>query len=124
GKPVAVTVDNFRRAESDTYFARFAKEGGFAKFKHERELAPIDNQTVIRLNRDTLYSFGVFDLDAGPVTVTLPSAGKRYMAMQVINEDHFALEVMSDTAPHTYTKERIGTRYVCFAIRTFVNPND
>ena len=51
-------------------------EGGFGKFKHEGELAPIDNQTVIRLNRDTLYSFGVFDLDAVPVTVTLPDAGK------------------------------------------------
>jgi hypothetical protein len=59
GKPVRVTVDNVHRAESDMSFARFAKEGGFGKFKHERELPPIDNQTVMRLNRDTLYSFGV-----------------------------------------------------------------
>jgi hypothetical protein len=81
GKPVRVTVDNFRRAESDTYFARFVQEGGLGKFKHERDLAPIDKQTVIRLNRDTLYSFGVFDLDAAPVTVRLPGPGKRYMAM-------------------------------------------
>lgn len=28
GKPMRVTVDNFRRAESDTYFARFVTEGG------------------------------------------------------------------------------------------------
>ena len=84
GNMMRVTVDNFRRAESDTYFARFVKEAGFGKFKHERELAPIDNQAVIRLNRDTLYSFGVFDLDAAPVTVTRPDAGKRYMAVQVI----------------------------------------
>jgi hypothetical protein len=26
--------------------------------------------------------------------------------------------------PHTLTKEKVGTRYVCLAIRTFVNPND
>src|SRR4030095_15725969 len=77
-KPVRVTVDNFRRAETDTYFARFVKEGGFAKFNTEREPARIDNQTVIRLNRDTLYSFGVFDLDAAPITVTLPDVGTRY----------------------------------------------
>ena len=38
--------------------------------------SPIDNQTVIRQNRDTLYSAAVFDLDAGPVTVTLPDRGK------------------------------------------------
>jgi hypothetical protein len=123
-KPVLVTVDNFRRAESDTYFARFMKEGGFGKFHHERELAEIDRQTVIRLNRDTLYSFGVFDLDAGPVTVTLPDAGKRFMAVQVIDEDHYAPDVFYAPGAHTLTKEKIGTRYVCLAIRTFVNPND
>ena len=100
------------------------KEGGFGKFKHERELAPIDNQTVIRLNRDTLYSFGVFDLDAAPVTVTLPDAGKRYMAMQVIDEDQYAPDVFYAPGAHTLTKEKVGTRYVCLAIRTFVNPND
>ena len=124
GKPVRVTVDNFRRAESDTYFARFLKEGGFGKFHHERELAEIDRQTVIRLNRDTLYSFGVFDLDASPVTVTLPDAGKRFIAVQVIDEDHYAPDVFYAPGAHTLTKEKIGTRYVCLAIRTFVNPND
>jgi hypothetical protein len=123
-KSVLVTVDSFRRAESDTYFARFVEEGGFGTFKHERELAPIDNQTVIRLNRDTLYSFGVFDLDAAPVTVTLPDAGKRYMALQVINEDQYALDVFYAPEGHTLAKEKVGTRYVCLAVRTFVNPND
>src|SRR5690606_33407396 len=86
--------------------------------------APINNQTVIRLNRDTLYSFGVFDLDAAPVTVTLPDAGKRYMAVQVIDEDQYAPDVFYAPEVHTFTKENVGTRYVCLAIRTFVNPND
>jgi hypothetical protein len=119
-----VTVDNFRRAESDNYFARFVKDGGFGKFAHERKLAAIDHQTVIRLNRDTLYSFGVFDLDAGPITVTLPEAGTRYMAMQVIDHDHYVPDVFYAPGKHTLSKESIGTRYVFLAIRTFVNPND
>jgi hypothetical protein len=123
-KPVRVTVDNFRRAETDTYFARFAKERGFGKFKHDRDLASIDNQTVIRLNRDTLYSFGIFDLHAGPVTVTLPDAGKRFMSMQVLDEDQYAPEVFYAPGTHTFTKEKVGTRYVCLGIRTFVDPND
>src|SRR5580698_10056283 len=73
---VPITVDNFIRAESDLYFSAVAlKEGGFGKFEHHRELSPIDAQTVIRMNRDTLYSAAVFDLDAGPVTITLPEAG-------------------------------------------------
>jgi hypothetical protein len=122
--PSSVNVDNFRRAETDTYFAKFVKDGGFGKFHHERELAAIDHQTVIRLNRDTLYSFGVFDLDAGPVTITLPEPGQRYMALQVIDEDQYALDVFYAPGAHTLSKDGVGTRYVACAIRTFVNPND
>ena len=73
---------------------------------HRREPAPIDNQTVIRLNRDTLYSSAVFDLDAGPVTITLPDAGKRFMSMQVIDEDHYVPEVVYGTGSYTLTKEQ------------------
>jgi hypothetical protein len=35
------------------------------------------------MNRDTLYSSAVFDLDAAPVTITLLHPGKRFMSMQV-----------------------------------------
>jgi hypothetical protein len=80
-----VTADNFIRAETDNYFAKFAKDGGFGKLHHEREMAPIDHQTVIRSNRDTLYSFGVFDLEAGPVTLTMPDPGKRFMTVLLID---------------------------------------
>jgi hypothetical protein len=119
-----VTVDNFRRAESDNYFARFAKQGGFGKLQHDRNLASIDDQTVIRLNRDTLYSFGVFDLDASPIAVTLPEPGARFMALQVINEDHYATDVFYAPGSHVLTKDGVGTRYVALAVRTFVNPDD
>ena len=81
------------RAESDLYFSNIVKDGGFGKFLHRREPAAIDNQTIIRLNRDTLYSAAIFDLDAGPVTITLPEAGKRFMSMQVIDEDQYTPEV-------------------------------
>src|SRR4051812_45792352 len=84
GAPVPVTADNFPRAESDLYFGGVVKNGGFGKFDHTREPTPLDKQTVIRLNRDALYSAAVFDLNAGPVTITLPDAGKRFMSLQVI----------------------------------------
>ncbi|MET4390197.1 hypothetical protein ABIB73_005979 [Bradyrhizobium sp. F1.4.3] len=119
-----VTVDNFIRAETDLYMGNIVKDGGFGKLIHRREPASIDNQTVIRLNRDTLYSSGVFDLDAGPVSITLPDAGKRFMSLLVINEDHYAPSVFYGGGSHILTKEKIGTRYVVFAIRTLVNPAD
>ncbi|MNZ65772.1 hypothetical protein D3C78_839720 [compost metagenome] len=121
-KAVPVTVDNFIRAESDMYVGALTQQGGLGKLLHHREAASIEHQTVIRLNRDTLYSSGVFDLDAGPVTITLPEPGKRYMALQVINQDHYVPNVYYGAGSYTLTRENAGTRYVVTAIRTLVDP--
>jgi len=119
---VPVTVDNFVRAESDLYFTGLVKQGGIGKLLHRREPASIDAQTVIRLNRDTFYTSGVFDLDAGPVTLTLPDAGKRFMSLQIISEDHYTPAVHYGGGTYTLNKENVGTRYVVAAIRTLVDP--
>ncbi|MFC7478006.1 DUF1254 domain-containing protein [Dankookia sp. GCM10030260] len=119
-----MTPDNFARAESDLYFGGVVKNGGFGRFDHTREPAPLDKQTVIRLNRDTLYSAAVFDLDAGPVTITLPDAGTRFMSLQVINEDQYTHGVHYRPDPYTLTRQEIGTRYVVAAVRTLVDPQD
>jgi hypothetical protein len=124
GSTVLVTADNFPRAESDLYFGNIVKDGGFGTFAHRREPAAIDNQTVIRFNRDTLYSATVFDLDAGPATITLPDAGKRFMSMQVIDEDQYTPQVIYGPGVHTLAKEQIGTRYVLVAVRTLIDPTD
>jgi len=123
-KGVPVTVDNFARAESDLYLDNAIKDGSFGKFHHNRTPAEIEHQIVIRMNRDTLYSSAVFDLDAGPVTITLPDAGKRFMSMQVINEDHYAPMVVYAPSDVTLTKEKVGTRYLLAAVRTLVDPRD
>ncbi|HEX8058151.1 MAG TPA: DUF1254 domain-containing protein [Novosphingobium sp.] len=123
--PLPVTPENFLRAETDLYFSAIAlKEGGFGKFDHKRELSPIDDQNVIRQNRDTLYSAAVLDLDAGPATVTLPDSGGRFMSLQIIDEDEYVPGVYYDTQPHRLTREEIGTRYVLAAVRTLVDPDD
>jgi hypothetical protein len=122
---VPVTVDNFARAESDVYMGNLVKDaGGLGKLLHHREPASIDHQTIIRLNRDTLYSFAVFDLDAGPVTVTMPDAGNRFMSLQVINEDHYVPAVFYGPGSYTLSRENVGTRYAAAGIRTLVDPND
>jgi hypothetical protein len=123
GMTIPVTPDNFDRAESDMYFSSTVKNGGFGKFHHNREVMPIDKQAVIRANRDTLYSAAIFDVDAGPVTVTMPDAGNRFMSMMVIDEDQYAPLVFYGAGARTLTKQQIGTRYVMVGIRTFVDPN-
>ena len=121
---VPVTLDNFVRAESDMYFAGLAKQGGVGKLLHRREPASIDHQTVVRLNRDTLYSSGVFDLDAGPVTITMPDPGKRFFSMQVINEDHYTQAVYYGAGKRVLTRANVGTRYAVVGIRTLIDPDD
>src|SRR5262249_55186978 len=86
---VIVTRDNFARAETDFHFARTVHAGGFGKLAHARNVVPVDRQGVVRMNRDTLYSSGIFDLAAGPVTITLPDPGRRYMSLQMISEDQY-----------------------------------
>ena len=124
GNGVVVTPDNFNRAETDRYFLGSVKQDSFGKFQHFREPTPLERQNVIRMNRDTLYSLSVFDLDAGPVTVTLPDAGRRFMSMQVIDEDHYTPEVIYQAGSHTFTKQKIGTRYISLGIRILVDPAD
>ena len=123
-QPIAVTPDNFVRAESDLYFSGVVKDGGFGKFMHRRQPTSVARQTIIRMNRDTLYSAAVFDLDAGPVTITLPDPGKRFLSMQVIDEDEYTPEVHYGAAVRTLTRDQIGTRYALVGVRILVNPDD
>jgi hypothetical protein len=116
-----VTVENYNRAQTDVNFAGVVKNGGFGKFRHGRELAPPVQQGIVRPNRDTLYSFVVFDLDVGPVTITLPEAGKRFMGMQVVNEDQYTPATYDDAGAHTLTRQMIGTRYAIAVVRFLVD---
>jgi hypothetical protein len=84
---VQVSVDNIIRAETDMYFGSLVARGpGIGQFEHMRELRSVDLPGV-RPNRDTLYSEAIFDLDAGPVAITLPDSGDRFRSMMLIDED-------------------------------------
>jgi len=115
-----VTADNFNRAETDMYFGRFS-QGKVGVLVHHREPANADNQKVVRDNPNVLGSVGVFDLDAGPVTMTLPDAGDRFLSLMITNEDHYTSTVY-ESGEHTLTRHEIGTRYVFVAIRILVDP--
>jgi hypothetical protein len=119
-----VTVENYNRAQTDVYFAGLVKSGAFGKFLHGRELAPTDQRGIIRPNRDTLYSFAVFDLNAGPVTISLPGGARRFMGMQVINQDQYTPAVYYDAGTHILTRDRIGTRYAMAVVRFLVDFSD
>jgi len=121
---IPVNVDTFARAETHRMMRDLQENaGGVNRFLHNRTPAPIDAQTVIRLNRDTLYSFAVVDLREGAV-LTLPEHGDRYLSAMVVNEGHYVDAIFHDPGEYRLTIERFGTPYVVVAVRTLVDPRD
>ena len=125
GEPV--TVENFVRAETDNQIRKNMAATGIqiGRFGHLREPTTPENQPVIRMNQDTLYSATLVDLSK-PVKITLPEVDGRYMSMHVINQDHY---MFAEATPGTYelTEDLVGTRFAWVSIRTFVdvsNPDD
>ena len=118
-----VTAKNYVRAESDTQMKGYIKSFNcFGKFEHVRKPYDVDNQITVRGNRDTLYSWGVFDLRS-PLTVTLPETEGRYQSLMIVSQDHSIWGLYSPKTG-TLTEEKVGTRYACLVIRTFMDPND
>jgi len=120
-----VTVENFRRAQSDSVMKSLVVDhDAFGKFHHQLEFPVAASGDQLRPNRDTLYSAAVFDLDAGPVSIRLPNALSRYVALQVIDQDHYTHTVIHGGGTSTFAKDLIGTRYMLAAVRIFANAND
>lgn len=117
-----VTVANFVRAETDGYAGKNAF-GQIGVFHHVRSPVEVGKQTVVRMNRDTLYSSAVFDLTT-PVTITLPDAGDRFRSMLVIDQDHYVKGVEYAAGEYTLKQDAIGTRYVQILMRHFIDANN
>jgi len=118
-----VTAFNYVRAESDIQMKGYIESFNcFGKFHHNREAYDVNNQITIRGNRDTLYSFGVWDLRS-PVTVTLPDTKGRYQSIMIVSQDH-SIWGLYGPKTGTLTEEKVGTRYVLLTLRTFADPND
>lgn len=55
------------------------------RLHHVRTLADPSRRQVTAPNNDTLYSSGWYDLSQGQVTLTVPNAGSRYLAVQLMD---------------------------------------
>ena len=70
------------------YFKEVIDRGGVNKFAHLRKVRSVETQNIIRENRDTLYSWGIFDVKEG-LEISLPQAGDLYMSVLVIDNDTY-----------------------------------
>ena len=121
---VHVNVDNFREAETARMFDDILKlSGRINKWFHYRQPTSVDNQPVIRMNRDTLYSSAQVDISEG-AAVTLPDSGGRYMTVMAVNGEHYINRVFSEPGTYELTVEEHGTQFINLSARTFVDPAD
>ncbi len=118
-----VNVDNFIRAETDRMFAALQQRGGVNVVFHHREPAALDDQTVIRQNRDTLYSSVIADISQA-ATLTVPDAGARYLSVMVVSQDHYINRIFHESGDYELTVEEFDTDYVLVAARILVDPNN
>ena len=119
-----VNVDNFARAETNRMFSALLRDaGGLNRWHHNRQVAPLDHQPVIRMNRDTLYSMAIVDLAEGAL-LTVPDGGRRYVSVMVVNQDHYINAVFHDPGDHELTMADFDTRYVMLGARVLVDPAD
>lgn len=58
------------------------------------------------------------------MTITIPDAGRRFISMQVFDEDQYTHQVAYKPGPYTLTRASVGTRYVAVAFRTLADPAD
>ena len=119
----AVTIQNYVRAETDLQMRTYVENmDAFGKFAHVREAYDVTSKDTVRPNRDTLYSWSVFDLTS-PLTIGLPEPGDRYQSLMIVSQDH---SIWAEYGPKKVVldEETVGTRYALLLIRTFLDPND
>lgn len=103
-----VTAVTYPTAETSRQILKNQDLVGVNTFLHKRQLTPTDNQPVVRMNRDTYYSFVIVDVSKG-ATITMPEIPEgKYMSVQPVTEDHRIQEMMYgpgtfDLTTHTGT---------------------
>ena len=121
GPVVPVDLDNYKVAESDEAFFNITKLVGMNTFFH----FPIgnfdlDNQTVVRMNRDTYYSAAVIDASEG-ATITIPETNGRYLSVMIVENDHYVPQVFLESGTHEI---KTNTPFAMVAMRIRSNSND
>ncbi len=120
-----VDAKNFVRAETDLQMMSYSSAPfKFAQFTHGRKAYDVNNQKTLSGNRDTIYSFGVFDLSKSDLTITMPDAKGKYMTLMPISQNHDIYPGLNAPGTYTFKQSEVGTRYVMFVVRTLADPND
>ncbi|CAH6840134.1 conserved exported hypothetical protein [Vibrio chagasii] len=110
-----VTMDNYVVAESDWYFAGVQEKVGVNTWMHDEPVS-IDNQQVIRSNRDVVYSIAIVDVSKG-ATFTVPESDE-FQIIHIIDEHHLFHQVVKNGETLEVNADDIQGEYVYLLART------
>jgi hypothetical protein len=118
-----VTQQTYCRAETDrTFYNATQLTGGINNLFSFRNVTPLDRQTVVRMNKDTLYTVALVDTSKG-ATITVPEMPAcRYFSVLLIDNDHYCAGVLYDSGTHVLPQD---TKYLAINIRIqLLHPGD
>lgn len=123
---VEVTRDNYVEAETSKYFTvTIAKstEGKVNSWRHYRNPPLVEEQPIVRMNRDTIYSTAIIDTAKGAY-ITIPDYGDRFVMVQFTDEKHQTYDMV-----YTKGSEKLAvpnsTKYMFAIVRVYLpNIND
>jgi hypothetical protein len=118
-----VTQANYCRAETDrTFYNALQLTGGVNRMFPFRNVTPLDRQTVVRMNKDTLYSVALVDTSKG-ATITVPEMpADRYFSVLILDNDHYCPGVIYTSGTHELPRD---TKYLAINVRIqLLHPDD
>jgi len=83
-----VAPEDYPTAETSRQLLISQSRAPVNALNHTRQLTPTNDQPVVRMNRDSYYSFAVVDVSAG-ASITIPAMPEgTYASVQPVTEDH------------------------------------
>ncbi len=113
-----VNWDNYVVAETDWNFLQVAEEVGVNTWVHDAPVSK-ENQTVIRSNRDVVYSLAVVDVSEGATFSVTDKDNDEFQIIHIIDENHLTHKVVRRGETVTITPEDLtGGTHVYLLSRT------
>ncbi|EOE4714316.1 hypothetical protein ACKC6U_004333, partial [Vibrio vulnificus] len=88
-----VNWDNYVQAETDWNFRQVTNKVGVNQWIHDAPVSK-DNQTVIRSNRDVVYSIAVVDVSKGATFSVTDKNNDEFQIIHIIDENHLTHKVV------------------------------
>jgi hypothetical protein len=119
---LAAGGDHPCQVEGPVAFDGIRAPDSLGRFLHRRDPIFLDGRAAPGARRPALYSIAVFDLEDGPVVVTLPRAGRRQLTLTAMDEGHALQAVCHGPGRHILSRDRLGTRRVMAVVCLMLDP--